>query len=173
LPKKTGPPSTVAGAKPNDESQRLCLIGVKVAVELRREIDAYAHAHGLTRSRAASEYLDIGRETLRERDGIPVGRADDLLEVLESVRLMLEILGPLTLGILRLLAHWAARSGTIKVSEDELLAEVRAVAADEWEQAIADAEQDLKRGEELSTTLGREWAEGVEHALAQDKRTDE
>ena len=31
----------------------------------------------------------------------------------------------------------------VKVSEDELLAEVRAVGADEWEQAVADAERDL------------------------------
>jgi hypothetical protein len=173
LVKKTGPPSTVTGAKSNDESQRLCLIGVKVAAELKREIDAYAHAQGITRSRAASEYLDIGRETLRERDGVPVGRADDLLEVLESVRLMLEILGPPTFGILSLLAHWAARSEMIKVSEDELLAEVRAVVADEWEQAIAEAERELKRSEDLTATLVREWAEGVAQGFARDKGTDE
>ena len=173
MPKKIGPPSTITGAKSNDESQRLCLIGVKVATELKREIDAYAHAHGITRSRAASEYLDIGRETLRERDGIPIGRADDLLEVLESVRLMLDSLGPPTLGILRLLAHWAARSGAIKVSDDELLAEVRAVAADEWDQAIADAERDLKGSEELTAALSSQWAQGVEQVLVRDKRTSE
>ena len=32
------------------ESPRLCLIGVKVNVELRRESDAYAEAQGITRS---------------------------------------------------------------------------------------------------------------------------
>jgi hypothetical protein len=31
----------------------------------------------------------------------------------------------------------------VKVSEDELLAEVRTVGADEWEQAVAEAERDL------------------------------
>ena len=51
--------------------------------------------------------------------------------------------GPPTLGTQRLLAHWAARDGSVKVGEDELLAEVRTVGADEWEQAIADAERDL------------------------------
>ena len=55
----------------------------------------------------------------------------------------LDILGPPTLGTQRLLAHWAAREGSVKVSEDELLAEVRVVSADEWEQAVAEAERDL------------------------------
>jgi hypothetical protein len=141
------------GAK--TEGARLCLIGVKVDAELRREIDAYADVHGITRSRAASEYLAIGRETLREREGIPVGRADDLLEAFEGVRAMLDVLGPPTLGILRLLAHWAARSGAVKISEDELLAELRTVSADEWEQAIADAEQDL-RGSPPNASDGKE-----------------
>ena len=47
------------------------------------------------------------------------------------------------LGRSGLLAHWAARDGGVKVNEDELLAEVRAVGADEWEQAIAEAERHL------------------------------
>jgi len=46
--------------------------------------------------------------------------------------------------MLRLLAHWAVQGGGVKVSEDELLAEIRTVGADEWEQAIADAERDLQ-----------------------------
>ena len=31
----------------------------------------------------------------------------------------------------------------VKVNEDELLAELRVTGADEWEQAVADAERDL------------------------------
>lgn len=45
--------------------------------------------------------------------------------------------------MLRLLAHWAARDGAVKVNEDELLAEVRANGADEWEQAVSEAGRDL------------------------------
>ena len=45
--------------------------------------------------------------------------------------------------MLRLLADWATRDRALKVSEDELLAEVRTNGADEWEQAIAEAESDL------------------------------
>jgi hypothetical protein len=46
--------------------------------------------------------------------------------------------------MLRLLAHWATQGGGLMVSEDELLAEVRAVGANEWEQAISEAERMLE-----------------------------
>lgn len=130
-------------AATGSEIQRLCLIGVKVDSALKREIDEYAKAHGITRSRAAGEYLAIAREALRERDGIPAGRADDLLEALEGIRAVLDLLGPPALGTLRLLAHWAAQGGGVKVTEDELMAEIRSVGADEWEQTVADAEREL------------------------------
>jgi hypothetical protein len=120
---------------------RLRPISAKISHALSREIDAYAADHGVTRSRAAAAYLDIASEALREREGIPGSRADELLEVLDAMGAMLDILGPPTLGILRLLAHWASQGGGVKVNEGELLAELRAVGADEWEQATAEAER--------------------------------
>ena len=125
------------------DASRLCLVSLKVDVSLRRDIDAYAEAHGITRSRAAAHYLSIARETLREREGVPGSRADELLEALDGLRAAVDVVGPPTFGMLRLLAHWATQGGGLKVNEDELLAEVRAVGADEWEQAIADAERDV------------------------------
>ena len=125
-------------------SSRLCMISLKVDAALRSEIDAYAEAHGLTRSRAANHYLAIARETIREREGVPSGRADELMEAIDGLRAAIDILGPPTFGMLRLLAHWSTRGGGVKVSEDELLAELRTVGADEWEQAIAEAERDLQ-----------------------------
>jgi len=118
---------------------RLRPISAKISGALSREIDAYAADRGVSRSRAAADYLDIASETLREREGIPAGRADELFGVLEAMEAMLDILGPPTLGILRLLAHWMSPGGGVRVSEDELLAEIRAVGADEWELAIAEA----------------------------------
>lgn len=126
------------------EASRLCLVGVKVDAALRREIDAYAEAHGVSRSRAASHYLAIARETIREREGVPGGRADELMEAVDGLRAAMDILGPPTFGMLSLLAHWATQAGGVKVNEDELLAELRTVGADEWEQAIAEAERDLQ-----------------------------
>jgi len=125
------------------EASRLCLISLKVAAALRREIDTYAEVHGITRSRAANHYLAIASETIREREGVPSGRADELMEAIDGLRAAIDILGPPTFGMLRLLAHWATQAGGVKVNEDELLAELRMVGADEWEQAVAEAERDL------------------------------
>jgi hypothetical protein len=69
-----------------------------------REIDAHAKRMATTRSDAIRDCLGIGIEAIRSRDGIPAGRAD------------------------------------------ELLAELRATGADDWEQAVADAERDLVEG---------------------------
>jgi hypothetical protein len=126
------------------EPSRLCFVGAKIGAEVRREIDAYAEEHGVSRSRAVGHYLSIAQETLREREGVPGGRADQLLEALDGLRAAVDILGPPTFGMLRLLAHWSTHGGDVKVSEDELLAELRTVGADEWEQAVAEAERDLQ-----------------------------
>ena len=154
-PRLRDPKSSVLGQKhPEDAapldgetraaSSRLCLISLKVDSGLRSEIDAYAETHGISRSRAANHYLAIARETICEREGVPSGRADELLEAIDGLRAAVDILGPPTFGLLRLLAHWASQSGGVKVSEDELLAELRSVGADEWEQRITDAERDLQ-----------------------------
>ena len=84
------------------------------------------------------------RDAIREREDIPGSRADELLEALDGLRASVDILGSPTFGILRLLTHWATHGGGVKVNEDELLAELRTVGADEWEQAVAEAERDLQ-----------------------------
>jgi ribbon-helix-helix CopG family protein len=114
--------------------------------DLVREIDAHAKRMGTKRSDAIRDCLGIGIEAIGSRDGIPAGRADELLSALEGVRLTLDLIGPPTFGMLRLLVHWATRDRSLKVDEDELLAEVRATGADDWEQAVADAERDLVEG---------------------------
>jgi hypothetical protein len=130
-------------------------ITARVPLGLVREIEAHAKRTGTTRSDAIRECLGVGIETIRGRDGIPRGRVDELLGAIEGVRVVLELLGPSTLGTQRLLAHWATRDGAVKVSEDELLAEVRSVGADEWEQAVAEAERDLPDAGNLESHEGR------------------
>jgi hypothetical protein len=118
-------------------------VTARLPPHLVREIEGHAKRTGTTRSDAIRECLAVGMETIREREGVPGGRVEELLGAIEGVRVALDLLGPPTLGTQRLLAHWAARDGGVKVNEDELLAEVRAVGADEWEQAVAEAERDL------------------------------
>jgi hypothetical protein len=118
-------------------------VTARVPPDLVREIEAHAKRSGTTRSEAIRECLAVGMETIRHREGVPGGRVEEILGAIESIRLLLELVGPPTLGTQRLLAHWASRDGAAKVSEDELMAEVRVVSADEWEQAVAEAERDL------------------------------
>jgi ribbon-helix-helix CopG family protein len=54
-----------------------------------REIEAHAKRMGATRSDAIRDCLGLGIEAIRGRDGIPAGRADELLSALEGVRLTL------------------------------------------------------------------------------------
>jgi hypothetical protein len=50
---------------------------VKVDTALRRDIDAYAETHGVSRSRAAGHILSMVREAIHEREGVPGSRADE------------------------------------------------------------------------------------------------
>jgi Ribbon-helix-helix protein, copG family len=120
-------------------------VTARVPPTLVREIEAHARHNGTTRSEAIRECLAVGIETIRHRDGVPGGRVEEVLGAIEGVRLLLELLGPPTFGTQRLLAHWASRDGTVKVSEEELMAELRNVSADEWEQAVVEAERDLSK----------------------------
>jgi len=139
------------GCSPN----RLVPVSAKIEVALSREIDEYAKAHGITRSRAAGQYLTIAREALGGREGVAAGKAEEILEALEGVRTVVELLGPPSFGLMRLLSHWATQSGGLKVSEDELLAELRTVAADEWEQVLSEAERELHEAIRKARTEGR------------------
>jgi hypothetical protein len=120
-------------------------VTARIPPALVREIQAHATRSGTTRSEAIRECLAVGIDTIRHRDGVPGGRVEELLGAIESVRLLLELLGPPTFGTQRLLAHWASRDGTVKFSEEELMAELRNVSADEWEQAVVEAERDLSK----------------------------
>ena len=134
---------------------RLLPISAKIETSLSLEIDEYAKAHGITRSRAAGQYLTIASEALRGREGVAAGKAEEILEALEGVRTVVELLGPPSFGLMRLLAHWSTQSGGLKVSEDELLAELRSVAADEWEQVLSEAERELHETMRKDRTEGR------------------
>ncbi len=142
------------GDTPPDDSATTQLVSAKIDLALSREIDEYAKAHGITRSRAAGQFLEIAREALRAREGVPAGKAEEILEALEGVRTVVELLGPPSFGVMRLLSHWATQSGGLEVSEDELLAELRTVAGDEWEQALSEAERDLHLALKKARTEG-------------------
>jgi len=152
--KQSGPTEQNGTQIPTDD-ESLKWVSARLEPQLVRNIDAHAEKAGITRSDAIRDCLAIGLETVAERGGIPAGRAEQLLEALDGLRSAMDILGPPTFGMLRLLAHWATQGGGVKVNEDELLAELRAVGGDEWEQAIAEAERDLHSAPAMSSKEGR------------------
>lgn len=133
--------SPSAAPNPGPVEASLQWVTARIPPTLVREIEAHAKRSGMTRSEAIRECLAVGIETIQHRDGVPGGRVEEVLGAIESVRLLLELLGPPTFGTQRILAHWATRDRALKVSEEELMAEVRVVSADEWEQAVSDVER--------------------------------
>jgi hypothetical protein len=75
--RETGSQPAPSAGGSGSVASRLCLIGVKVDTALRRDIDAYAETHGVSRSRAAGHFFSIGREAIHEREGVPGSRADE------------------------------------------------------------------------------------------------
>jgi hypothetical protein len=105
--------------------------------ELRSEVLAFAAAHGLTAGEAAVALLRAGLEASGAATA-GESAARRLERRLEDVWETLHTVGPAVLGVQRLIAHWAAQSGSVRLSEDELLAELGAVARDEWASQLAE-----------------------------------
>src|SRR6266851_8782853 len=103
-------------------------IGVRLDDGLQERVGAYADRESLTLGEAISALLYLGLEFAeRQRSGLKED-LEDLQRELSDVKHMLDVLGPASLGVQRILAHWAAQTGGLRVAEDELLAEGRMVA---------------------------------------------
>lgn len=113
---------------------------VKIRLDegLQQRVAAYASREGLTQGEAISALLYLGLEFAeRQRVGLKED-IEDLQRELRDVRQMVDVLGPAALGTQRILSHWAAQTGGLRVSEDELLAEGRMVAEEEWQGQLAE-----------------------------------
>jgi hypothetical protein len=104
--------------------------------ELATEVRSCAAEHGLAPADALAALVRGGLAC----GGVEAPDASRLRGVerrLEEVWEALHVLAPVALGLQRLIAHWATQSGSLRLSEDELLAELGAVARDEWAAALA------------------------------------
>jgi len=113
---------------------------VKIRLDegLQQRVAAYASREGLTQGEAISALLYLGLEFAeRQRAGLKED-IEDLQRELRDVRQMVDVLGPAALGTQRILSHWAAQTGGLRVSEDELVAEGRMVAEEEWQGQLAE-----------------------------------
>ena len=113
-------------------------VGVSLDEGLQERIGAYAGREGLTLGEAISALLYLGLEFAeRQRTGLRED-IEDLQRELRDLKQMVDVLGPAALGTQRILTHWAAQTGGLRVSEDELLAEGRLVADEEWQGQLAE-----------------------------------
>ena len=113
-------------------------VGVRLDDGLQERVGAYAGREGLTLGEAISALLYLGLEFAeRQRTGLKEDM-EDLQRELRDLRQMVDVLGPAALGTQRILAHWAAQTGGLRVSEDELVAEGRMVASEEWQGQLAE-----------------------------------
>jgi hypothetical protein len=111
---------------------------------LQERARQYATREGLTLGEAVSALLYLGLEFAeRQRTGLK-DDIEDLQREVRDLKQMLDLMGPAALGSQRILAHWAAQTGGLRVSEDELLAEGRLVADEEWQSQLAEAASSLR-----------------------------
>ena len=113
-------------------------VGVRLDDGLQERVGAYASREGLTLGEAISALLYLGLEFAeRQRTGLKED-IEDLQRELRDVRQMVGVIGPAALATPRILAHWAAQTGGLRVSEDELLAEGQLVADEAWQGHLAE-----------------------------------
>ena len=113
-------------------------VGVRLDDSLQERVKAYASRESLTLGEAISALLYLGLEFAeRQRTGLKED-IEDLQREVRDLRQMVDVMGPAALGTQRILAHWAAQTGGLRVSEDELLAEGQLVADEEWQGQLAE-----------------------------------
>ena len=113
-------------------------VGVRLDESLQERVKAYAGRESLTLGEAISALLYLGLEFAeRQRTGLKED-IEDLQREVRDLRQMVDVMGPAALGTQRILAHWAAQTGGLRVSEDELLAEGQLVADEEWQGQLAE-----------------------------------
>lgn len=129
------PPQRSRRTRDSAARDGLAVVYCRVEHTLKAALQRRARVAGKTDSDFVRELLTSAVNHRPER-----GAADGMLRAqLDELAFRLDDVGISTRAAVRLLAHWAAQSGAVRVTEDELLAELRAVGRDEWQQAVEEA----------------------------------
>ena len=120
--------------------KRSSVVSVRLRDAVKSALDSYASAQRITRSEALGRCISLGLERLSSVPSRPEDVRDALQSFAKDRQVFFCVGGTCTLGILRLLARWAAEIGGLKVPEEDLLDEVWSVGAGEWEQLVEEAE---------------------------------
>jgi hypothetical protein len=126
------PPQRSGGTRGSTARDGLAVVYCRIERTLKVELQQLARVAGKTDSDFVRELLISAAKDRPNR-----GAGDGMLRAqLDELAFRLDDVGVSTRAAVRLLAHWAAQSGAVRVTEDELLAELRAVGRDEWQQAV-------------------------------------
>lgn len=131
--RRTGSSKGKAGAR---SAPGLVVLFVRVDRTVKAALEQAARAAGQGEAELVRELLTEALAAREERRPGMRGRDELVLGRLEELAARVNDIGVSARAAVRLLAHWATQSGAVRVSEDELLAELRAVGSDEWQQAI-------------------------------------
>jgi hypothetical protein len=113
-------------------------VSIHLDKALQERVRVYAQREELGTGEALTALVYLGLEFAeKQRTGLRED-LDDLQREIADVKQMLDVLGPSSVGVLRILTHWATQTGGLRVSEDELLAEGRLVAGEEWQGQLAE-----------------------------------
>jgi hypothetical protein len=113
---------------------------------LKAHLEARARAEGCSVGELARDLLSVALEAREAGPGTVVkSRADRLVELAEEnlnelrmLAMLIGAVGRTALGNEQLLVHWATRDEDFGVGEEELSAELHAVGAEGWQQVLAE-----------------------------------
>ncbi len=112
------------------------LAGVLDAHTVAR-LRALAAEEGITVAEALNLALHTGLEFCETHAAERRDRVDEIAGELRDIKACLQLAGRAALGSNLLLAHWASKSGGVRVGEEELSRELEAVGRSRWAAQLA------------------------------------
>lgn len=104
----------------------------------RARLDALAQSEGMSVEDTLAMVIHVGLEFCETKAMDRNDRMEELVSAVRDIQKCLHLAGRAALGSNLLLAHWASRSGGVRVSEEELSRELDAVGESRWASQLAE-----------------------------------
>lgn len=151
------PPRQRAERQERRSTGGLVVVYSRVERSVKAALQAAARAAQVPESEYVRELLTWAVSVRVDGNRGGIREDENLLERLENLAARLDDIGISTRAAVRLLAHWATQAGAVRVSEDELLAELRAVGRDDWQQAVEEMGEGTAAPDAGRGPGGKEW----------------
>ena len=104
----------------------------------RARLDALAQSENMSVEDALAMVIHVGLEFCETKAMDRNDQMEELVSAVRDIQKCLHLAGRAALGSNLLLAHWASRSGGVRVSEEELSRELDAVGESRWASQLAE-----------------------------------